>query len=302
MGPGDGQSWAHVDIGTEQAESRGPSPTGPPAGGRKRPRTVRAALTAVPILAAFAAGTVFGGDWTWGGFAASMVLVAVLLLHGGRPAGGTAVQAAGRDNRTTTTRISNVRVNTGGATGVLGVALIVLIDGLLVAHVSTSVPGGLYYSPAGSSTTSPTFLRDLDEDKIRAVGSGLVEKTGMQIGGRQCARSVTQQPAPVGLARTITVTRDEGFQRFKARAGIADDLPSDTTVEFAVTGDDREVARRTATPRSPVDFDVDVSAYTVLELRSTVIASKISGVYAVWGDAQLLPARGAPVGCVTGES
>lgn len=300
MGPGDGQSWANVDIGTERTGA--PPPNDPPAGGRKRPRTVRAALTAVPILAAFAAGTVFGGDWTWGGFAASMVLVAVLLLHGGRPAGGTAVQAAGRDNRTTSIRTSNVKVNTGGVTGVLGVALIVLIDGLLVAHVSTSVPGGLYYSPAGSSTRAPTFLRDLDADKIRAVGSGRVDTTDMQIGGRQCARSVTQPPAAVGLARTITVTRDEGFVRFMARAGIADDLPSDITVEFALIGDDREVARRTATPRSPVDFDVDVSAYTVLELRSTVITSKISGVYAVWGDAQLLPARGAPVGCVTGES
>ena len=101
--------------------------SGRKSGGVRR-AVVRAAFVVLVCAAAGAAGRVFGGDWYWGGFAAAMVLIAFFVGRGARrPAAETKVDVAGRDIKSW--HDTRVNVHTGGVTAVVGMVLIILVDG-----------------------------------------------------------------------------------------------------------------------------------------------------------------------------
>ncbi|NYE14918.1 NPCBM/NEW2 domain-containing protein [Actinomadura citrea] len=289
---------------------------GRPGGGRTRRALLRMLLILVACAAAGAAGRIFGGDWVWGGFAAVLMLTTVIVLRGAwQPAGRGTVnaQAATRDAYMTHNR--SFTLNAGGLSAVVGAALIMAVNGLLVAHVSTDVPGGRYYRPTSPepgadrrstppTAVTPVFLRDLPREQIRGT-SGVSVEAGARITGRQCSRSIYQPVSAIGLARIITLTPTTRYQRFMALAGMPDDEDLKASVEFVLLGDDqRVIGRRTVSPGKPAEFDQDISAYATLYLRATLLTSKNGTEYggdyrAVWGDAQLLPANGQPSVCPT---
>ncbi|NVI89292.1 hypothetical protein [Actinomadura sp. BRA 177] len=209
--------------------------SGRKSGGVRR-GMVRAAFVLLVCAAAGAAGRVFGGDWYWSGFAAAMVLIAFFVGRGARrPAVETKVNAAGRDINTK--HDTRVNVHTGGVTAVVGMVLIILVDGLLVAHVSTQVPGGRFYQEpaekAGAPATAraPVFLRDLPSGELHTE-VGWLGRGGVRITGRTCARSVYLELGTIGRPSTFTLTPTAKYARFKALAGIPDEDPPNVTVEI----------------------------------------------------------------------
>lgn len=290
-----------------------------PRRGGVRRALARMVLVMLICLAAGVAGRIFGGDWVWAGFAAALMLTTMIVLRGAwQPAGSPAergsinAQAAGRDAHMTNTR--NFTLNAGGLSAVVGAVLIMLVNGLLVAHVSTDVPGGRYYRPTVPETTrtsppatavAPVFLRDLPEEQIRVSSGGGVPEAGARLAGRQCARSIYMPASSVGLAQLIVVTPSRRFQRFKALAGMPDDEDVKASAEFALLGDgQRVIDHKTVSPGQPAEFDQDVSAYATLYLRVTLITTKNGSEYggdyrAVWGDAQLLTRNGQATVCPT---
>lgn len=276
----------------------------------RRGRARRALLRTLPVLLACAAaggaGWYFGGDRTWGAFAAALTLTAAVVLRGAwRPAGGTVnAQAAERDAYMTHNR--SFTLNAGGLSAVVGAAAIVGLNGLLVAHVSTDVPGGRYYRPSGASgAAAPVLLRDLPSEQIGSTSGFSLQKGGSRISGRQCARSVYQVVSSIGAPSVITVTPTARYARFTALAGMPDEADLRASSEFVLLGDgQRLIARKTASPGRPARFDEDVSSHKTLYLRVALITSRngteFGGTYrAVWGDAQLLSAKSRPDVCPT---
>lgn len=285
---------------------------------RKRGGPRRAMATAAFVVlacaAAGAAGRVLGGDWYWGGFTGAMVLIALFVGQGARrPSAETTVNAAGRDIHTRTVHNTRVNIRAGGVTAIVGAVLIVLVDGLLVAHVSTRVPGGRFYQPsepvqavgAPATARAPVFLRDLPSSQMHPPQYGWFRRRGARIAGRSCARSIYIELGTIGRPATVTLTPSAKYARFKALAGVPDEDSPNVTIEFTLLGDDRVVATKNAGPRNPAVFDEDVSPYTTLNLRTALIAAE-NGTEppdkshdAVWGDAQLLPSGGTTDGCLT---
>ncbi|WP_433463371.1 NPCBM/NEW2 domain-containing protein [Spirillospora sp. CA-128828] len=288
---------------------------GEPGGGRARRALLRMLVILLACAAAGAAGRIFGGDWVWGGFAAALTLTTVIVLRGAwQPAGRGTInaQAATRDAYMTHNR--SFTLNAGGLSAVVGAALIMAVNGLLVAHVSTDVPGGRYYRPTSpepgadrksppATAVTPVFLRDLPAEQISPATG--VSVAGARITGRQCSRSIYQPVSTIGLAHVITLTPTTRYRRFMALAGMPDDEDLKASVEFELLGDgQRMIGRKTVSPGKPAEFDQDISAYATLYLRVTLITSKNGTEYggdyrAVWGDAQLLPANGQPSLCPT---
>ncbi|MER7541533.1 hypothetical protein ABTW95_00835 [Spirillospora sp. NPDC127506] len=287
--------------------------SGRKSGGPRR-TMAKAAFIVLACAGACAAGRVLGGDWYWGGFAGAMVLIAAIVGRGARrPSVQTTVNAAGRDINTTNVRKTRLNINTGGVTAVLGAVLIVVVDGLLVAHVSTQVPGGRFYEPsepvqavgAPATARAPVFLRDLPSSQLHEPQTGWFRRRGARITGRPCARSVYVALSVIGRPATITLTTAAKYSRFKALAGVPDEDPPNVTIEFTLLGDDKVVATRNAGPRKPAVFDEDISPYTTLNLRTALIAAE-NGTEppdkshdAVWGDAQLVPSGGTTDGCLS---
>ncbi|WP_149263197.1 NPCBM/NEW2 domain-containing protein [Actinomadura sp. K4S16] len=291
-------------------------------GGPRPRRARRALLKAVLVLlclGAGAAGRIFGGDWVWAGFAGALMLTAVIVLRGawqpapsGAGRGSISAQAAGRDAHMTHNR--SFTLNAGGFSAVVGAAFIIVLNGALVAHVSTEVPGGRYYRPENTETVQrkppatavePVFLRDLPEEQIRVSTGGSAPQAGARLAGRQCARSVFMPVSEVGRARLIVLTPSKRYKRFTALAGMPDDEDVRASTEFALLGDDQRVIdHKTVSPGKPAEFDQDVSAYATLYLRVTLITSRNGSEYggdyrAVWGDAQLLAPNGQARVCPT---
>ncbi|WP_067811925.1 NPCBM/NEW2 domain-containing protein [Actinomadura kijaniata] len=269
---------------------------------RRRVRRVllRTVPVALVVAATGTAGWLLGGDPVWAAFAAGLTLAAVLVLQSmWRPT----VQTAGRDLNI----VRSFTLKGGGFSALAATALILVVNGLMVRHVSTEVPGGRFYHPSGRSAAlatgvTPTFLRDLPHTELRAE-SGSVPKSGARIKGRQCSRSVHLSVSSIGRGRLVTITPGRRFERFRALAGLPDDTDQGVSVEFALLGDKQQgIQSGRATPGAPVEFDRDVSAYTTLYLRTTLITSENGPVYAgdyraVWGDAQFLPVNGQVGGC-----